>query len=131
MSKPRQPFIVVTGPLLTKALESAAPCKSVSVVRGEHASRMLPADALRLLRCGSFLGKVTASGRLRQITEVDARLFSAVPAYWEGRAVVRFHADQRALPGRVKDGERASLWSRLLALDPPPRAWRREAPHAK
>jgi hypothetical protein len=131
MPKPRQPLTLITGTLLSKLLESASPLKAVVVMRGRHAARLLPADALRLVRDGNFVGKVSNSGRLRQVVEADVRLFAAVPEHWDGRAVLRFHPDQRSLSGPVKNRERAGLWNRLLSLDPPPRSWRREAPGGK
>jgi hypothetical protein len=38
---------------------------------------------------------------------------------------MRFAADVRSTPEHVKRREEAERWERLLALDPPPRSWRR------
>jgi hypothetical protein len=131
MSKPPQLLTLVTGTFLCKLLESASLLKAVLVMRGRHAALMLPADALRLMRGGSYVGRVASSGRLRQIDEIDGRLFPVIPAHWQNRAVIRFHPDQRDLPAPVKNRERAGLWDRMLQLDPPPRSWRkREVPCA-
>jgi hypothetical protein len=125
-TKPSKTHCYVSGTLLVKLLAAQPLTPGIKVLRGSYIRRGVPpAEALLLVRNGTYLGKINCSGRLLQITEVDHRLFPVSYGYWDDRAVLRYTRDLRNLSERTKNRETAALWDRMLTLDPPPRSWRR------
>ncbi len=80
--------------------------------------------ALAIVKAGIYEGKAKPN-RVLLIREIDYRIQPQDDShYWDQRAVVKWHADQReSSPESVRTAARAANWTAMLSRQPAPLSW--------
>jgi hypothetical protein len=137
---PRKIRVLLAGQQLVDALQRTVPLIKVlgsdgRVVTHGGAARLLTAkEAIFLVNhsdFGEYVGETTpAQVRVYSMWQfnLDPRprgLWIPAPEFWDERAVIRYAADLRNIPAKMRNQEIEDMWDRMLKMSPPPKSWKR------
>jgi hypothetical protein len=136
----RKTRVLLVGQPLVEVLQRTAPkikmLNSYGTVLYQNGAPCLltPNQAIALVLhggYGQYVGETNPNyKRVYCMREFDLdwrpkELWVPTPEFWDDRAVLRYAADLRNIPIKMRNQELEDMWDRMLKMHPPPKSWKR------